>query len=147
MGSSITGTGKGKTVVFALLGLAAELSKGNGHFIVISPLKALEDDQVCAELPPRGRTCLLTYREVERIKKSRIRAMDLNEDTPWKEAAMALEPSKTHLIFTSPEYLLRNPNMKEFYVNEVSALASLVFSLMKHMSKSLQQGTSWHHSY
>lgn len=81
------------------------------------------------------------------MKKAEIRAMALNEDIPWKEAAMALESSKTHLIFASPEYLLRNPNMKEFYVNEVSALASLVFSLMKHTSKSLQRGTSQHHSY
>ena len=119
-GIVIAGTGKGKTVIFALLGLAAELSKSNGHFIVISPLKALEGDQVCAELPPRDRTCLLTYREVERMEKAKIRAMALNEDTPWKEAATALESSKTHLIFASPEYLLRNPNMKKFYVNEES---------------------------
>ena len=46
-GVVIAGTGKGKTVVFALLGLAAKLSNTEGHYIIISPLKALEGDQVC----------------------------------------------------------------------------------------------------
>ena len=45
-GMVAAGTGKGKTIIFALLGLAAELSKTNGHFIIVSPLKALEGDQV-----------------------------------------------------------------------------------------------------
>jgi len=38
----------GKTMVFALLGFAVELSKTKGHYIVVSPLKALEGDQVLA---------------------------------------------------------------------------------------------------
>jgi ATP-dependent helicase YprA (DUF1998 family) len=46
-GVVVAGTGKGKTMVFALLGLAAELSKTKGHYIIVSPLKALEGDQVC----------------------------------------------------------------------------------------------------
>ena len=46
-GMVVAGTGKGKTIVFALLGLAAEISGSEGHYIVISPLKALEGDQVC----------------------------------------------------------------------------------------------------
>ena len=45
-GVVVAGTGKGKTIIFALLGLAVELSKTEGHYIVISPLKALEGDQV-----------------------------------------------------------------------------------------------------
>ena len=45
-GIVVAGTGKGKTIVFALVGLAAELSGSDGHFIVVSPLKALEGDQV-----------------------------------------------------------------------------------------------------
>jgi len=49
-GMVIAGTGKGKTVIFALLGLAAELSGTDGHYIVVSPLKALEGDQVCYEI-------------------------------------------------------------------------------------------------
>ena len=48
-GMVIAGTGKGKTIIFALLGLAAELSGSEGHYIVISPLKALEGDQVGIE--------------------------------------------------------------------------------------------------
>lgn len=46
----VAGTGKGKTIIFALLGLAAELSKTNGHYIIVSPLKALEGDQVSVSL-------------------------------------------------------------------------------------------------
>ena len=46
-GAVVAGTGKGKTMVFALLGLAVELSKNKGYYIIVSPLKALEGDQVC----------------------------------------------------------------------------------------------------
>jgi len=49
-GIVVAGTGKGKTIVFALVGLAAELSGSDGHFIVVSPLKALEGDQVCVNV-------------------------------------------------------------------------------------------------
>lgn len=49
-GIVLAGTGKGKTLVFALLGLAAELSGSNGYFVIISPLKALEGDQVCVNI-------------------------------------------------------------------------------------------------
>jgi len=52
------------------------------------------------------------------MKKARIDAVALNEDTPWKEGVKALKSRKVHLIFASPEYLLRNPNMKKFYVDE-----------------------------
>ena len=53
-GMVITGTGKGKTIIFALLGIVAELSKTNGHFVIVSPLKSLEGDQVSV-LPQQGR--------------------------------------------------------------------------------------------
>jgi len=49
-GMVIAGTGKGKTMVFALLGLAAELSGSRGHYIIVSPLKTLEGDQVCTSV-------------------------------------------------------------------------------------------------
>ena len=45
-GVVIAGTGKGKTMVFALLGLAVKLTRTKGHYIIVSPLKALEGDQV-----------------------------------------------------------------------------------------------------
>ena len=45
-GIVIAGTGKGKTLIFALIAIAAELSGSGGHYIIISPLKALEGDQV-----------------------------------------------------------------------------------------------------
>ena len=45
-GIVIAGTGKGKTLIFALISIAAELSESNGHYIVISPLKALEGNRV-----------------------------------------------------------------------------------------------------
>jgi len=52
------------------------------------------------------------------MKKARINAMALNEDTPWKEGVKALKSRNVHLIFASPEFLLRNANMKKFYVDE-----------------------------
>lgn len=45
-GVVIAGTGKGKTMVFAILGLAVKLSRTTGYYIVVSPLKALESEQV-----------------------------------------------------------------------------------------------------
>ena len=48
-GMVIAGTGKRKTIIFALLGIAAELSESKGHYIIVSPLKALENDQVCTK--------------------------------------------------------------------------------------------------
>ena len=53
-GVVVAGTGKGKTMIFALLGLAVELSKTEGHYIIISPLKALEGDQVCCFTMMKG---------------------------------------------------------------------------------------------
>jgi hypothetical protein len=52
------------------------------------------------------------------MQKARIKAVALNEDTLQKDASAALNSKRVHLIFTSPEYLLRNPYMKKFYVNE-----------------------------
>lgn len=52
------------------------------------------------------------------MQKAGIKAIALNEDTPQKDASKALNSKQIHLIFTSPEYLLRNPYMKKFYVNE-----------------------------
>jgi len=49
-GVVVAGSGKGKTTIFALLGLAVELSKTKGHYIIISPPKTLEGDQVCPTL-------------------------------------------------------------------------------------------------
>ena len=49
-GIVVAGTGKGKTIIFALLSLAAELSESVGHYIIVSPLKALKGDQVCIEV-------------------------------------------------------------------------------------------------
>ena len=46
-GIVVAGTGKGKTIIFALLGLAAELSGSDRHYIIVSPLKTLEGNQVC----------------------------------------------------------------------------------------------------
>lgn len=49
-GVVVAGTGKGKTMVFTLLGLAVQLSGTKGHYVIVSPLKALEGDQVRAVL-------------------------------------------------------------------------------------------------
>ena len=56
---------------------------------------------------------------VERMQKAKIRAAVLNEDTPAKDISSALDPANgAHLLFASPEYLLRNPYLKKFYANE-----------------------------
>lgn len=41
-------TGAGKSLVFAMLAVAAELTGSQGLVVVICPLKALQLDQVCA---------------------------------------------------------------------------------------------------
>ncbi len=43
---TVAGTGSGKSLVFALVAIAAALAKVDGLVIVISPLKALQNDQV-----------------------------------------------------------------------------------------------------
>jgi len=42
----IAGTGSGKSLVFAMLAIAAELANFKGLVIVVSPLKSLQKDQV-----------------------------------------------------------------------------------------------------
>lgn len=42
----VAGTGSGKSLVFALVAIAAQLAKYPGLLIVICPLKALQLDQV-----------------------------------------------------------------------------------------------------
>jgi superfamily II DNA helicase RecQ len=58
------------------------------------------------------------HAQVERMKKAGIEAVALNEDTAQKDASKVLNSRRVHLILTSPEYLLRNPHMKKYYVNE-----------------------------
>lgn len=53
------------------------------------------------------------------MKKAGIRAAALNENTSQKDLSKALHPDKgAYLLFTSPEYLVRNPCMKKFYADE-----------------------------
>ena len=42
----VSGTGSGKSLVFALVAIAAELAQQSGVVFVICPLKALQNDQV-----------------------------------------------------------------------------------------------------
>ena len=42
----VAGTGAGKSLFFALVGLAASLSQSKKLVVVICPLKALQEDQV-----------------------------------------------------------------------------------------------------
>ena len=42
----LAGTGAGKSLVFAMLAIATELTGFNGLVIVICPLKSLQNDQV-----------------------------------------------------------------------------------------------------
>ncbi|RDX43274.1 hypothetical protein OH76DRAFT_1361351, partial [Lentinus brumalis] len=43
---TVAGTGAGKSLVFALVAIAAALAGFDGLIIVVSPLKALQNDQV-----------------------------------------------------------------------------------------------------
>ena len=43
----IAGTGYGKSLVFALLGIAADLARSDTVIMVICPLKSLQKDQAC----------------------------------------------------------------------------------------------------
>lgn len=53
------------------------------------------------------------------MKKAKIKAAALNENTSQKDFSKAFDPDKgSHLIFASPEYLLRNPRLKKFYADE-----------------------------
>ena len=53
------------------------------------------------------------------MKKAHIKAEALNENTSQKDVLMALHPDRgAHLIFASPEYLLRSPRMKKLYADE-----------------------------
>ena len=54
----IAGTGFGKSLVFALLAIAAELAGSKGTVVVVCPLKALEIDQVST---PSSRSTSITY--------------------------------------------------------------------------------------
>ena len=53
------------------------------------------------------------------MKKAGIEAIALNENTSQEDVSKALRSDGgVNLIFTSPEYLLRNPRMKKFYADE-----------------------------
>jgi superfamily II DNA helicase RecQ len=49
-GMVIAGTGAGKSLIFGMLALAAELAGTGGTVIVVSPLKALQLDQVSTDI-------------------------------------------------------------------------------------------------
>ena len=53
------------------------------------------------------------------MKRAHVEAAALNENTSQKDVSKALHPDKgAHLIFASPEYLLRSPRMKKFCTDE-----------------------------
>ena len=47
----LAGTGAGKSLVFAILAVAAELAEFQGLVLVVCPLKSLENDQVSDSQP------------------------------------------------------------------------------------------------
>ena len=53
------------------------------------------------------------------MKKAGIEAEALNENTSQKDVSIALHPDRgAHLIFASPEYLLRSPRTNKLYADE-----------------------------
>ncbi len=77
--TSIAGTGWGKTLTF-VLPLFAPQSKGK-TVIIVSPLNALEEDQVSIILPSFHYVCISHCRQAARFQKMGLKAAVLNGDT------------------------------------------------------------------
>jgi len=99
----VAGTGAGKSLVFQ--GLAAICPK-NKFFIVISPLKALERDQVCSDIYFCSH--LLTWLKVMEAERVGVKAAMVNEDTKCPELWKDLRAGQHSLYYVSPEMALCN---------------------------------------
>jgi superfamily II DNA helicase RecQ len=107
----IAGTGFGKSLVFALLAIAAELAGFNGIVIVVCPLKALEIDQV-------RRFDMAKGVKTNSGQDIRISAVAINEDNKDNSLFRELEEGKYRICYSSPEILLRNNEFKKLFRKE-----------------------------
>ncbi|KAF5374595.1 hypothetical protein D9615_008912 [Tricholomella constricta] len=107
----IAGTGSGKSLVFVLLALAAEMADCNGLVIVISPLKSLQKDQVLRFNDGTGRA---HYKG----RELKISAVAVNEDNHDDAVFTQLGQGSFRLCYASPECLLRNTRFKKLFRRE-----------------------------
>ncbi|KAF8309380.1 P-loop containing nucleoside triphosphate hydrolase protein, partial [Amanita rubescens] len=118
----IAGTGFGKSLVFALLAIAAELAGFKGTVMVVCPLKALEVDQVI-------KTSL--------GKDVHISAVAINEDNKDSSLFQKLEDGAYRICYSSPEILLRNNEFKKLFRKEKFRRQISVFAVDEaHVIKS-----------
>ncbi|KAI1790168.1 P-loop containing nucleoside triphosphate hydrolase protein [Ganoderma leucocontextum] len=119
---TVAGTGAGKSMVFALLAIAAELSGADGLVIVVCPLKALQLDQI-RRFNNFGKDPVVVEGEgalesPNRFASLRIRAVAVNEDNNDKSVFTSLAKGKTRLCYAAPECLLRNEHFKQLFRDE-----------------------------
>ncbi|KAF8061437.1 P-loop containing nucleoside triphosphate hydrolase protein [Lyophyllum atratum] len=103
----ITGTGSGKSLVYVLLAIAAELTRFRGIVIVLSPLKSLQKDQF------NGKP---TY--IHNGAPININAVAINEDNQEDSVFTELGKGTFRICFASPEILLGNSYFKQLFRRE-----------------------------
>ncbi|KAI1791171.1 P-loop containing nucleoside triphosphate hydrolase protein [Ganoderma leucocontextum] len=139
----VAGTGAGKSMVFGLLAIAAELAGSNGLVLVVCPLKALQTDQV-RRFNEYGAPALRSTDSTEGngpgeasggrsgpsrpFARLRIRAVAINEDNNDKAVFTSLRKGRTRLCYASPECLLRNDHFKQLFRDE--AFRKLLVSVL-----------------
>ncbi|KAJ2911516.1 hypothetical protein MD484_g8898, partial [Candolleomyces efflorescens] len=110
---AVAGTGSGKSLVFVMLALVAELVQGSGLVIVCSPLKALQKDQVRRFNRPTSFTSKhLTSKTLN------LRAAAINEDNNDESIFKEIRKGAYRLIYASPECLLRSAAFKKLFREE-----------------------------
>ncbi|KAF5334931.1 hypothetical protein D9611_012779 [Ephemerocybe angulata] len=105
----IAGTGSGKSLVFAILAIAAELGQGRGLVVVISPLKALQNDQV------RRFNKKTELKSVHAQRVLNFGAVAINEDNKDDSVFRRLGNNEYRICYASPEILLRNQVFKQLF--------------------------------
>ncbi|KAF8070438.1 P-loop containing nucleoside triphosphate hydrolase protein [Lyophyllum atratum] len=110
---AIAGTGSGKSLVFVLLALAAEMAESNGLVIVISPLKSLQKDQVLRFNLHEGRAPF-HYKD----RGLKLAAVAINEDNHEDAVFTQLAQGLFRLCYASPECLLHNTQFKKLFRRE-----------------------------
>jgi hypothetical protein len=127
----IAGTGAGKTLIYALTGLAARMAGMAGVLIIVCPLKALQMDLVSAALRRLQRK--LTQRDkvqkmneaAERLEGTvakgagdMVRAIFVNEDNHGAEVFLQLRNGRAAVCFAAPETFLYNERFIRFFRDE-----------------------------
>jgi superfamily II DNA helicase RecQ len=129
----LAGTGAGKSLVFAILAVAAELAEFQGLVLVVCPLKSLQNDQVSTVSPYKyfikvwkifhqhSYVQVRRFNEVQSVRLSsqekefKLSAIAVNEDNRDEKVFTQLEKGQHRLCYASPEILLRNSSFKKLF--------------------------------